>query len=140
MPFEITADEFDALMKYHEEASQQAIQRQKYDDVRYHEGEFRPENEIVARVNSLGFKRKPGLAKMEISVASVKRKDAANTAWQNFKGGLKGVAANLFLKPATIEPIGAQAMFDFGLALETGASSFTFPRARNLKAEPEPAH
>jgi hypothetical protein len=104
-------------------------------DLRYQDGDFRTENEIVARVNTLTFKRKTSPPKMEISVASVKKKDAGNNLWQNFKGGVKGVAANLFLKPATIEPIGAQAMFDFGLALETGAHSFTFPRAKNLKTD-----
>jgi hypothetical protein len=37
MTFEITADEFDALMKYHKEAIQHSIERQKYDEERYHE-------------------------------------------------------------------------------------------------------
>jgi hypothetical protein len=37
MTFEITADEFDALMKYHEDAIQFAIQANRYDRERYHE-------------------------------------------------------------------------------------------------------
>ena len=38
MTFEITACEFDALMKYHKEAIQYSIEREKYDEVSYHEG------------------------------------------------------------------------------------------------------
>jgi hypothetical protein len=38
MSFEITADEFDALVKYHQEAIQAAIESRNYDDERFHEG------------------------------------------------------------------------------------------------------
>ena len=72
---------------------------------------------------------------MDITVASVKRKDAGNNFWQNFIGGLKATTANLFLKPITVEPAGNEAMLNFGFALASEAPAFTFPRARNLKVD-----
>ena len=104
-------------------------------DIRYFDGSFRLHNESVARVNTLIFRRKPGPAKMDITVASVKRKDAGDNFWQNFMGGLKATTANLFIKPVPVEPAGNEAMLNFGLALASEAPAFTFPRARNLKAD-----
>ena len=103
-------------------------------DIRYLDGAIRLRNESVARVNTLIFRRKPGPPKMDITVASVKRKDAGDNFWQNLVGGLKGTTANLFLKPIAVEPVGNEAMLNFGLALASEAPAFTFPRARNLKA------
>ena len=104
-------------------------------DIRYLDGAVRLRNESVARVNTLIFKRKPGPTKMDITVASVKRKDAGNNFWQKFVGGLKATTANLFLKPIAVEPAGNEAMLNFGFALASEAPAFTFPRARNLKAD-----
>jgi len=103
-------------------------------DIRYRDSAMRSENAIVARVNSLLFERKPGTPKMEVTLASIKRKDASNSLWQNFIGGIKGATANLFLPPLTIEAEGHQAMLDFGLALAMEKSEFTFPHAARLKA------
>lgn len=103
-------------------------------DIRYFDGAIQFGNERVARVNTLTFRRKPGPAKMGITVASVKRKGAGDTFWQNFVGGLKATTANLFLKPIAVEPAGNEAMLNFGLALVSEAPAFTFPRARNLQA------
>jgi hypothetical protein len=103
-------------------------------DIGYFDGAFRPRNQSVARVNTLIFRRKPGPAKMDITVASVKRKDAGDSFWQNLMGGLKATTANLFLKPIAVEPAGNEAMLNFGLALASEAPAFTFPRAKNLKA------
>jgi hypothetical protein len=99
-------------------------------DVRYQEGELRHVDEIIARVNSLTFNRKTGRPRMEVSVASVKKKNAGNSLWQNFKGSVVGMAVNLFIPPLTVEAVGHQAMLDFGRALASGAGSFTFPCAR----------
>ena len=104
-------------------------------DIQYLDGAVRLRNESVARVNTLIFRRKPGPTKMDITVASVKRKGAGNNFWQNFIGGLKATTANLFLKPIPVEPAGNEAMLNFGLALASEAPAFTFPRARNLKAD-----
>jgi hypothetical protein len=102
-------------------------------DFRYVAGDFRPVKEVVARVNTLTFRRKAGPPKMEVTVASVKNKGAGDNLWQGFKGSIKGMAVNLLIDPLRIETSGQQAMLDFGQALADGATSFTFPRAKNLK-------
>jgi hypothetical protein len=71
---------------------------------------------------------------MDITVGSVKRKDAGSNFWQNFMGGLKATTVNLLLEPIPVEPAGNEAMLEFGFALASKAPAFTFPRARNLKA------
>jgi hypothetical protein len=103
-------------------------------DIRYSNGSFRLHNESVARVNTLSFRRKSGPSKMDITVASVKRKDAGNNLLQNLVGGLKGTTVNLFIQPITVERAGSEAMLDFGLALALEAPAFTFPPAKNPKA------
>ena len=42
---------------------------------------------------------------------------------------------NLLIDPLTVEAVGHRAMLDFGRALASGAATFTFPRATNLKSE-----
>jgi hypothetical protein len=106
------------------------------EDMRFVEGKVRHENELVAQVESLSFKRAPGPPKMEVTVGSVKHKDAGNGLWQRFVGNVTGVAANLLIKPLTVEQLGHQSMLDFGVALATEQPSFTFPKARNLLSDP----
>ena len=101
-------------------------------ELRYLGGEFRRYNVIVARVNTLSFRRKPGPPKMEVTVASVKNKGAGNGPWQSLKGGIKGLAVNLLIDPLTVETVGHRAMLDFGQALASGAATFTFPQATNV--------
>ena len=108
-------------------------------ELRYLGGEVRRLNEIVARVNTLSFRRKPGPPKMEVKVASVKNKGAGNGPWQNLKGGVKGLAANFLIDPLTVETVGHEAMLDFGRALASGATTFTFPQARNVVLSSSPA-
>jgi hypothetical protein len=103
-------------------------------DLTRRDGVVRQENEYVARVNSLTFRRATsGTPKMEVSLASLKDKKAEDTAWQNFLGSIQGVAANLLLPPVTIDKEGRQTMLDFGLALANEAPEFTFPFATRLK-------
>lgn len=108
-------------------------------ELRYLGGEFRRLNEIVARVNTLTFRRKPGPPRMEVTVASVKNKGAGNGLWQNLKGSIKGLAVNLLIDPLAVEPVGHGAMLDFGRALAAGAATFTFPQARNVTTSSLPA-
>ncbi|MDB6065414.1 MAG: hypothetical protein JWR26_1622 [Pedosphaera sp.] len=105
-------------------------------DIRSKDGVLVTENAMVARVNTLTFRKQAGQPKMELSLASVKRKEAGNSAWQNFVGGLKGTAANLFLKPTPVEAVGNDAMMSFGLAIASEARTFTFPFAKNLRSWP----
>jgi hypothetical protein len=98
-------------------------------EIRYLQGEFRRVKEIVARVNTLTFRRGPGPPKMEVTVASVKNKGAGDGLWQNLRASVKGLAANLLIDPLTVEAIGHRAMLDFGGAVSSGAATFTFPRA-----------
>jgi hypothetical protein len=105
-------------------------------DLCYRGGKLRIENEIVARINSLTFRRAHGTPKMEVALDSIKRKDASENLWRNFVGGLKGSVANLFIPPLKIQAEGQQAMLDFGQALVTQQSEFTFPLASRLKNGP----
>ena len=73
---------------------------------------------------------------MEVTLASVKRKDAGNGPWSNFVGGLKGTAANLLLPPLTVTTSGNQTMLNFGLALAMQKPAFTFPFASRLTNGP----
>jgi len=105
-------------------------------DISRRDGKLVFANETVARVNQLTFREKAGPPKMEVTLTSVKRKDAGEGLWQNLVGGLKGAAANLFLPPLTITPEGHRAMMDFGLALAQQQPTFTFPFATRLKTDP----
>jgi hypothetical protein len=102
-------------------------------DIKYFDGDFQQVNALVAKVNSLTFRRQTGTPKMEVTVASIKDKRAGDSLWQNLKGAVEGEAANLFLPPLPVEQAGNRAMLDFGQALFSGAATFTFPRAKNLK-------
>jgi len=93
-------------------------------------------NEMIARVNTLTFHQKSGPPKMDVSLASVKSADAGNSLWQNFLGGLKGAAANFLLPPLNITTNGQTAMMNFGQALATQQSTFTFPFADRLTNGP----
>jgi hypothetical protein len=102
-------------------------------DIRRVNGDLQRSNEILARVNTLAFRRQPGPPTMEVTVASVKHKDAGGGFWQNLKGRLAGAAVNMLSDPMVIEATGHQAMLDFGQALVSDAPTFTFPRAQNLQ-------
>jgi hypothetical protein len=102
-------------------------------DIAYRNGAIHVENQIVARVNMLAFRRKSGPPAMEVTLASVKPEDAGDGLLQNLVGGLKGMAINLFLPPLPVAADGHQAMMDFGLALAMEKPEFTFPLATRLK-------
>ena len=106
------------------------------EDIYYRDGTVHFENEMVARVNSLKFFKKDGEPKMEVILASVKRKDAGDGLWQNFLGDIKGAAASLLLPPLTVTTDGYHAMMDFGVALATQKAAFTFPFAVRLQDHP----
>jgi len=103
------------------------------EDIRVKNGDYVYENATVARVNALLFRRNTEHPKMEVTLGLVRKKDAPNTAWRNFLGGIRSAAANLFLPPLNVEPEGQQAMLDFGQALVNRQPEFTFPFATRLK-------
>ena len=106
------------------------------EDLACRDGVMRHENEMVARVNQLAFRQQAGKPEMEVTLASVKAKEAGDGFWQNLVGGLKGMAANLFLPPLRVAADGHEAMMNFGLALALEKPVFTFPLAVRLEGAP----
>jgi hypothetical protein len=99
-------------------------------EVKRKNGQYRYESrsgEIVARVNSLSFKRGQN-PRMGITVASIGKKSA-----NGILGHIKGVVANLFIKPVRVDPLGNETLLKFGYALLKQEPAFTFPKAANLK-------
>ncbi len=96
------------------------------------DGEYKYENrynEIIARVNTLTFRKSEETPKMGIKIASLRNAEGANGIW----GSIKGAIANLFIKPLEVDKVGNDAMLDLGYDLLKKEPTFTFPRAKNLK-------
>ena len=106
------------------------------EDLACRDGVVQPQNEMVARVNQLSFRQQAGRTEMEVTLDSVKAKAAADGFWQNFMGGLKGMAANAFLPPLRVADDGYDAMMNFGLALAMEQPGYTFPLATRLVGDP----
>lgn len=96
------------------------------------DGQYKYENkcdEIVTRVNTLGFKKNGKEPKMTIKLASIDDKEGGGSLW----GMVKAAVANvLLIEPIEIDKIGNAAMLDFGDALLGQRKIFTFPPAQNL--------
>jgi hypothetical protein len=88
----------------------------------------RRSNEIVARINTLTFK-KGKEPRMGITVASVTKKADGD----GLLGRFKAAVTNLFIKPVKVDPLGNEALLRFGYALLKQQPAFTFPKAPNLK-------
>ena len=88
-------------------------------------------NAIVARVNTLTFDKSTDKPLMDIVVSSVYAEGGKPGFW----GNLKGALANLIIKPLEIDKLGNDTMLNFGCALFEGKETFTFPKAKNLKAD-----
>jgi len=101
-------------------------------DVKPKDGEYKYENrsnEVVARVNTLAFKKTEKTPKMGIKVASIS--DTAKS--EGFFSGLKAIIANFFIKPPKVDKLGNTTMLEFGDALLQKKPAFTFPKAENIK-------
>ncbi|MHB0946878.1 MAG: hypothetical protein ACYC3B_06880 [Sedimentisphaerales bacterium] len=97
-------------------------------------GEYKYENkynEIVARVNILTFSKSTDKPLMDIKVSAVYAEGGKPGFW----GKLKGSIANMIIKPLEIDKLGNDTMLDFGCALFEEKETFTFPKAKNLKAD-----
>jgi hypothetical protein len=84
-------------------------------------------DEMVARVNSLSFKRGEN-PRMGITVASIGKKGD-----NGFLGHIKGAIANLFIKPVEVDSLGNETLLKFGYALLKQEPAFTFPKAAKFK-------
>ncbi len=104
-------------------------------DVHMEAGEVQSANEMVAHIRSLSFSRSETRPRMDVRVASVNRKDAADNVFQNLKGRVLGRVVGLVLDPLPIGQVGHDAMISMGQALVDRAPSFTFPVADNLTVE-----
>lgn len=101
-------------------------------DVKPKDGEYKYENrsnEVVARVNTLAFKKTEKTPKMGIKVASIS--DTAES--EGFFSSIKGAIANLFITPPKVTKLGNTTMLEFGDALFQEKPAFTFPKAANIK-------
>lgn len=88
-------------------------------------------NEIVARVDTLTFSESTDKPKMDISISALYAAGGTSGIW----GNIKGAIANFFISPLEIDKLGNDTMLDFSCTLFKGKETFTFPRARNLKAQ-----
>ncbi|MGA2677708.1 MAG: hypothetical protein ABSF37_00245 [Sedimentisphaerales bacterium] len=91
-------------------------------------------NELVARAATLTFKKCRGEPKMDVAVASVNNASDPN----GFFGGIVGFFANFFIPPTRISIVGNDTMLNFGYAMFKQKTTFTFPKATNIKP-PKPA-
>ncbi len=101
-------------------------------DVAPIDGQYKYENRsnmVVARVNTLSFKKTDAAPRMGIKVASVSSKDGK----EGFFSAIKGLIANLIINPTGIDKLGNETMLNFGHALLDKESAFTFPKAKNIK-------
>lgn len=100
--------------------------------VKPQDGQYKYENrynEIVARVNTLSFKKTEDIPKMGIEIASVRKKTDAENLW----GSIKGLIANFFIKPLEVDKLGNDSMLNFGYSILKQEPVFTFPKAKNIK-------
>ncbi len=101
-------------------------------DIKPKDGQYKYENrsnEIVARVNSLVFKKTEKTPHMGIKVASIAKKNKSAGLF----GGIKGALANLLITPPKVDKLGNTTMLEFGNALLQKNTTFTFPKAKNIK-------
>jgi acyl-coenzyme A thioesterase PaaI-like protein len=101
-------------------------------DIKPRDGEYKYENrsnEVVARVNTLAFNKTEQTPRMGIEVASIAKKNEP----AGFFGRIKGVIANLCINPPKIDKFGNTTMLEFGNALLQRNTTFTFPKAKNIK-------
>ena len=103
-------------------------------DIKPEDGQYKYENrsnEVVARVNTLTFKKSDKSPRMGISVASVARAEALD----GYFARVKGTIATLLMKPPKIDALGNETMLNFGYAILKQEPEFTFPTAKNLKED-----
>jgi len=101
-------------------------------DIKPKDGQYKYENrtnQIVAQVNTLAFKKTEQIPSMGIKVASIAKKSEP----AGFFSRIKGAIANLFITPPKVTKLGNTTMLEFGYALLQKNTTFTFPKAKNIK-------
>jgi hypothetical protein len=101
-------------------------------DVKTQDGQYTYENrsnEVVARVNSLVFKKSKKDPRMGIKVASISKIPDSEGFWD----GIRGTIANLLIRPPKVDKLGNDTMLEFGHALLRQEPEFTFPKAKNIQ-------
>lgn len=86
----------------------------------------------VARVNALTFTRSENekIPKMGLEFASI----GSASNFDGFLGKIRGFVANLLVPPVDIEKDGNQSVLNFAANIVRHKPSYTFPIAKNLKA------
>ena len=100
-------------------------------DVKPKDGQYKYENrsnELVARVNTLAFRKGERPPTMGVTLASI----AKPAAREGFFNCLFGKIATLFMAPPKIGELGNETMLSFGYAILRQDPEFTFPMAKNL--------
>jgi hypothetical protein len=88
-------------------------------------------NQVVARVNSLVFKRTEKTPHMGIKVASI----TGATKSEGLLSNIRGSISNLFITPPIVTKLGNDTMLSFGYTLLKKEPSFTFPKATNIRKD-----
>jgi hypothetical protein len=86
-------------------------------------------NEIIARVDTLTFRKSEKNPRMGIEIASIHKKTEDESFWSK----IKGLIANFFIKPLEVDKLGNDTMLNFGYAILKEKPAFTFPKAENIK-------
>jgi hypothetical protein len=86
-------------------------------------------NELIARVDTLTFRKSENNPRMGIAIASIHKKTAEEGFWSK----IKGLIANFFIKPLEVDKLGNDTMLNFGYAILKEKPAFTFPKAKNIK-------
>lgn len=102
-------------------------------DIKPKDGRYKYENrsnKIVARVNTLSFKRTmAGTPRMGIKLASISDQEGS----EGFICNVKGRIANFIIEPPRVDKFGNATMLAFGYALLQKKRTFTFPKAKKLR-------
>jgi hypothetical protein len=101
-------------------------------DVEPKDGKYKYENRlnrVIARVNTLIFKKTEQTPRMEIIVASISNVKGS----EGFISGIMGAIANFFITPPKITKLGNDTMLNFGYAMLKQIPAFTFPKAQNIR-------
>jgi hypothetical protein len=86
-------------------------------------------NELIARVDTLTFRKSEKNPRMGIEIASIHKKTEDESFWST----IKGLIANFFIKPLEVDKLGNDTMLNFGYTLLKQKPAFTFPKAKNIK-------